>query len=291
LVHHEEILTAGNKGAKPGKPKRRDTYTSGGFPSKFHPEQLLGQQHHKQRSDRIQFTLSSHQLIKAHYGVRCHIIQCLRKRNEQRTISQLQALDLALCYEIGFGVRKDETKCKSVLKENKISSKTLKDLIKRLKGSPDRSTFEKSTLKKLSKDGYLPVFDFGRQYHQEQRLHEAESQYENELRTLGSSLGQSHPLVQQLRLQLCFLMRSEGRRADAEKLQLQILKFDQRIALESPLTGFFATFLTDVYGHQGQLKEIERLQIYLLERDKKRSGVAHPLTLGSMANLAKTYSK
>ena len=32
-----------------------------------------------------------------------------------------------------------------------------------------------SSLRRLSKDGYLPMFDFGRQYREEQRLREAES--------------------------------------------------------------------------------------------------------------------
>ena len=111
------------------------------------------------------------------------------------------------------------------------------------------------------------------------------------MKTLGSSLGHSHSLVQQLRLQLCVITRSEGRRPDAEQLQLQMIKLDQRIALESPLTGFFAKFLADVYGHQGQLKEVERLQMHLMERDRGRLGEVNPLMLASMANLVSIYSK
>jgi len=206
-------------------------------------------------------------------------------------LSQSQALDLALCYELGFGVGRNKVKCKIVLRKNGIPVGKLKDLIKQLRGNPDPSTFRGGDLRRLSKDGYFPVFDFGRQYREEQRLHEAETLYQSEIKTLGSSLGDSHPLVQQLRLQLCMLMRSEKRQTDAEKLQLQMIKLDQRVSLESPLTDRFITSLAQIFGQQGQLEEIEKLQTFLVNRDQKRLGAAHPLTLTSMANLASTYSQ
>ena len=84
--------------------------------------------------------------------------------------------------------------------------------------------------------------------------------------------------------------RDQGRRTEAEKLELQILKTKKKVlGVEHPSTLASMNNLALTYWNQGRWKEAEELEVQVLEIRKRVLGVEHPDTLQSMNNLASTY--
>lgn len=82
------------------------------------------------------------QLIKTHYRVRQHIAESLLARIGLCSTSPCHAINLAFCYELGFGVPRDAVKSKTLLRENNIPPRDLEKLIDELKTDPYLSRFQ-----------------------------------------------------------------------------------------------------------------------------------------------------
>ena len=201
-------------------------------------------------------------------------------------------MNLAFCYELGFGVRRDIVKCtRTLLSTHNISVRDLENEIEQAKKITQLPEFQNGVFRRFLEQGHFNAFDLSRQYREEQRSREAESRYQEEVETMGSILGEDHLLVQELRRQLSLLMSSEGRWKDAEKLQVRMIEFGEGVANGGQYTEDFTPYLAATYSHLGRWKEAEELEVQVMEASKRVFGVEHLNTLTSIGKLASIYKK
>jgi len=224
--------------------------------------------------------------------VRSHIAKCLERRRDRIFTSRCHTLNLAFCYELGFGVRRDIVKySRTLLSSHDISTKDLEDIFKQLKRDLQPPEFQNGIFRKFLEQGHFNAFDYSQRYREEQRSREAESRYEREVETIGSVLGDGHRLVQELRVQLSHLMMSEGRWKDAEKLRVQVRMIEfEEVKCERQDTERFDLDLAMVYRRLGRWKEAEEFETKMMETNKRVLGAEHLYTLTNVANLASIFS-
>ena len=216
--------------------------------------------------------------------MRYYIVKCLNEREDRLFISQCHTLNLAFCYELGFGISRDIIKYRSLLYKHNIPIEDLEHKVEQAKRITQPQEFQNGIFRKFLEQGHFNAFNFSQQYREEQRSLEAESRYRREVETIGSILGDNHRLVQELRRQLSLLMAGEGRWKDAEKLQVRMIELDKRVTNEGLTSN-----LAETYRNQGRWEEAEQLEVQVMETYKRVLGAEHPNTLISIANLASTY--
>lgn len=120
-------------------------------------------------------------------------------------------------------------KCKIVLRKNEIPVGKLKNLIEQLRGNPDPSTFRGGDLRRLSKDGYFPVFDFGRQYREEQESWDKAEKLTLQLIDLRKRLKGAEDLDTLDSMgNLVSIYQKQGRWKEAEELDRQSMQTRNR---------------------------------------------------------------
>ena len=125
-------------------------------------------------------------------------------------------------------------------------------------------------------EGFIPAFNPSQQYREQKQSNAAESQYRKEIQTFGYLLGDTNVLVQKLRHQLAFLLDSEGRWKDAEKVQLELIDFAKEATNRISLP--FTIDLTRSYWKQGRYTEAEELARWSVEASKNTWGEEDPQT-------------
>lgn len=213
------------------------------------------------------------------------------ERQNRDCTSRYHTLNLAFCYELGLGISRDSVGCRSLLSKYNIPVKDLEDIIEQLKRNPKPSVFQKGKFRTFLVNGHITLSDLSQQYRTEQLSREAESQYQREVESMRSILGDGHYLVQQIRSQLSNLMVSEGRFKDAEELHDRMIEIDGGRKNNDHLIDRFASDLAMIYSYQGRWKDAEDMYQQLMDREKKYFGSDHPYTLISMGNLATTYKE
>lgn len=188
-----------------------------------------------------------------------------------------------------MGVSRDAIRCRSLLSKYSTPIKNLEHKIEQAKNIRQVPEFQNGIFRRFLEQGHFNVFDFSQIYREEQRSYEAELRYQSEIGTMGCVIGDDHLLVQELRLQLSLLMRSEGRLKEAEKLQVQMIELHERVKNGSQYTERFASYLASIYWDLGRWDEAEELQVKVMETSQRVLGMEHRSTLTSLANLASTY--
>lgn len=259
--------------------------------------------------------------------MRYYIAKCLEKRRDQLSISRCYTLNLAFCYELGFGVGRDIVKySRTLLSTHDISIKdlkNLKDVIEQLKGCKQLPYIQNGLFRKFFEQGHFKAFDPSQQYREEQCSHKAKIHYQREIVTMGSVLGEDHPILQDIRLQLSDLMSSEGRWKDAGALLSQIIDLELAKEAHYPLkrhfgthhqgkrlagwtvgdgnqidgfrdAGRFALYVSNLaltYFYQRRFTDAEDLQVSLVDLLMKHFGLENLGTMTCIFNLAATYSE
>jgi len=238
-------------------------------------------------------------LADAHYRVRNYITTCLENRLEQKihrpSNDQISAirritLNLALCYQLGFGIQRNIDKYQSLLQEQGISESDLENDITLVKASIRQPGHKESNFEILNDQGHFMEFNLSQQYREHQDSREAELQYQREIGSIESVLGVGHRLVIILKRKLSSLLGSEGRWREAEKLQLQVMEASEKIWGEDHLSlQVFRLDLASTYREQGRWKEAEGLFVQVGEIYSRVLGPEHQGTLTCMAHLASAY--
>ncbi len=192
-------------------------------------------------------------------------------------------LQLAFCYELGFGVDRDPVISQSLLDESGAGPWIFDAMIEEVKRVETLFEFVGTQFGGLHSEGFIPEFDPSQQYREEKRLIAAESQYRREIRTFGLVLGNTNILVQKVRQQLAFLLDSEGRWKDAEIVQLEMISFTET-ATHFPLR--FSADLARTYWKQGRYTEAEKLARTCVMGSKELLGEDHLTTQASKQLLA-----
>ena len=167
------------------------------------------------------------------------------------------------CHELGFGVERDAVKCETSFKENEDSIQNLEQMVEQLKETPQLSSHQESRYRSLLAQGHFNPIDLSQQYRKEQRLWQAESQYQREVETMGFIIGNDHFFVQELRRQLSVLLMGEGRFKDAEGLLLRMIELDKGTTEKVQFVGRFVPHLAVTYWNLGRCKEAEELEVTL----------------------------
>lgn len=132
--------------------------------------------------------------------MRYYLAKCLEERESQSSTSQCHTLNLAVCYELGIGVRQDIKRSRSLLGIHGISIEDLEHKIEQVKKITGSQQFQKGIFRTFLEQGHFNDFDLSQQYREEQRASEAESRYQEEVEAMGSVLGEDHYLVQELQV-------------------------------------------------------------------------------------------
>lgn len=113
-------------------------------------------------------------------------------------------LDLAFCYELGFGVERDPVKSQLFLDESGMGPWIFEALMDSVKYPEVKiAEFSDTQFGGLHFEGFIPEFDPSQQYREEKQSTAAESQYRREIDTFGHVLGDSHVLVKKLKTTTC----------------------------------------------------------------------------------------
>ena len=86
-------------------------------------------------------------------------------------------LQLAFCYELGFGVDRDPVKSQSLLDESGMGPWIFDAMIEEVKRLEAVFEFTGTQFGALRFEGFIPEFNPSQQYREEKRSSAAESQY------------------------------------------------------------------------------------------------------------------
>jgi tetratricopeptide (TPR) repeat protein len=207
-----------------------------------------------------------------------------------RTSPQDAAIQLALCYKIGFGVPKDCDKAKKWLSDTPLNDGDLERWIDSKKVEIIWSRIRDGIYKHLLDQGHISYIDLPQYYRDKDLLVRAVENYNREVKDTQEVFGEEHDLVLELITQLTHLLYVQGRWKKAEGLVVQVMDTRKRVlGQEHPDTLICMANLASTYRNQGRWKEAEELEVQVMETSLRVLGQEHPDTLISMGNLASTY--
>lgn len=204
------------------------------------------------------------------------------------------ALQLALCYCIGFGVTRDEVEANNILQKHHIEPVQLERLLTQIRNI-QQHTIDYGTeglYASLQSQGY--EYSFGGegvlspQYYRERALlEEFGKTLVREITDLTAMLGEEHPLTLYLIQTRAGLLKDQGHTSDAEALELRVREQRTRsLGIQHPETLDIIRSLAFTYRDQHRWERAAGLDEQLLAEDLRLYGAEHPITLTQMGNLA-----
>ena len=232
------------------------------------------------------------------YRVWTHVLKSLERHvetssNENSTANA--AFQIAFCYSIGFGARRDSSKRALWLRRSQKDMTDLQQekeiLAQTFEGmGPYRSTKVQSWVV----DGYISAFDFVREFKKTGSLALLKADYTNIAQDLEEELGPDHTLVLHQKMVLCDIFEKEGNFKAAEEGLNRIL-FERE--LKSSNTGLKLILhavlhrLALVLMAQGKLEFAEECTKDLLKSMEAIHGAEHISTLKTPTTLAEILSE
>ena len=241
---------------------------------------------------------SIYQLYLMDYRVRLYIANGfldrasqLEKRLRVDSESQELLIQAALCYYIGFGVKRNPTKSQELLQRCHQSIQPFfGHWLDELQQSENYRGFRETLFGKMDRSRYLQRADVAQSYVGELDLKIIVEEYRNEILDVASSLGKSHGVVTLLQSQVSRIFVCYGSWAKAEKLESRILETKKRDLGEfhsGTLTSM--ANLATIYQGQKRWKEAEELELRVIELRQKALGPEHPDTVNTKAELVVLY--
>ena len=232
------------------------------------------------------------QLTNAHYVLRQFIVKCLERRLSDTSDVQQEALELAFCLRLGWGVDRDITRATNILIQYGFPTQTLDDMINHVASSHyPEPEFQPGAFRDYTEQGYISNVSHTRQDIEQGRFETVKAHYLREIRDLELALGKAHYLLQHLRIELDDILETDARSNDLEKHRLEMLEIAQQTAIDSDVDiTAYKLFLSRTYSDQGRYAEAQKLEEEAVDFRKERYGIDHPHTLQSTAILARTYS-
>lgn len=233
--------------------------------------------------------------MQAHYVLRKYYAACLHKKVSTSSKAYHEALELAICYHLGFGVDRDTRRVSELLAEYDIPVTSLENIIASLV-SQEEPGYHNDVYQNYKDQGFVRE-----NYHTEKcRTHEdlklMEAHYLKEIADMELSLGRQHYLLQFPRVQLSHVLQKDGRWDELEQLQVEMLHFALQIADTQQHAEFiiditsYKSMLAQTYIEQARPEEAEKLGLEVAEYREAMYGLEHPDTLDSLADLARTYT-
>lgn len=134
-------------------------------------------------------------LISANHRVRDYVVNSLRRTASQGTPVSAQAgFELALCYRISFGVRRDLDAAQALLHRSKRSQRDLDDQVSRVKDKRSFS-YHNDNLTHLSEMGLLRTVDHVDEYRKSDHFDTLEEHHLDEIGDMKETFRSTHPIV------------------------------------------------------------------------------------------------
>ncbi len=215
----------------------------------------------------------------------------LEKRLRVDSESQELLIQAALCYYIGFGVKRNHTKSQELLQRCHESFQPFfGDWLDELQRSENYRGFRETLFGKMDRGRYLQRADVAQSYVGELDLKTIVGEYRNEISDVASTLGKGHGVVTLLQSQVSRIFVCYGSWAKAEKLESRILETKRRDLGEfHPGTLTSMANLATIYQGQKRWKEAEELELRVIELRQKALGPEHPDTVNTKAELVVSY--
>lgn len=216
----------------------------------------------------------------------------LEKRSRVDSESQELLIQAALCYYIGFGVKRNPTKSHELLQRCHQSVQPFfRHWLEELQQSENYRGFRETLFGKMDRGRYLRRADIAQSYIRQLDLKTVVGEYRNEIMDIASALGKSHGIVTLLQSQVSRIFVCYRSWAKAEKLESRVLETKKRDLGEfHPGTLTSMANLATIYQGQKRWKEAEELQLRVIELMQNALGPEHPDTVNTMAELVVSYS-
>jgi len=216
----------------------------------------------------------------------------LEKRSRVDSESQELLIQAALCYHIGFGIKRNQTKSQELLQRCHQSVQPLfRHWLDELQQSENYRGFRETLFGKMDRGRYLQRADVAQSYIGQLDLKTIVGEYRNEILDVAGTLGKSHGIVTLLQSQVSRIFVCYRSWAKAEKLESRILETKKRDLGEiHPGTLTSMANLATIYQGQKRWKEAEELELRVIELRQNALGSEHPDTVNTKAELVVSYS-
>ena len=165
------------------------------------------------------------QLFEVDFRVRQSIFTCFQslireaQRNANLEFYEEVGFQLAFCYKLGFGVRKDENECRKWLYESKRHESDLEHQLQLVKSSNYGRRYDPASRFGLwFGKGHVPMPGDVQYYREKNLLNDIHSTLENEISDWKTVLGGTHWMVLEREEQFFHILRSLGHWDKAEDL-------------------------------------------------------------------------
>ena len=250
-------------------------------------------------SKRSQIIPSIYQLYLMDYRVRLYIANGffdrasqLEKRSRVDSESQELLLQAALCYYIGFGVKRDQNKAQEhVQRCHQSVQPFFGHWLDELQQNENYRGFRETLFGKMDRSRHLQRADVAQSYVGQLDLETIVGEYRKEISDVASTLGKIHGVVILLQSQVSRIFSCYRSWAKAEKLESRILEAKKRDLGEfHPGTLISMANLATIYQGQKRWKEAEELELRVIELRQNALGPEHPEIVNTKAELVVSYS-
>ena len=210
----------------------------------------------------------------------------------QAECRQNDALQVALCYILGFGIAKSSTKTRSYLDASERTEEDAREIVEKAKKENGAYVWVKFN-KLVFEDG-MTSMDFTDHYRQHKVLSSAVLEYTREIADIADTVGFDHTIVLGLRMTVSILLYDLGRWKEAEEMQVLLVNSTikrQELGETSSYALSSMHHLAKTYEELGRSKEAEELNLKARERSLHEHGAEHVLTLMCTNNLAIGYMR
>ena len=238
-----------------------------------------------------------YQLYQGDYRVRIYIANCLNDAASafEKTSESVLPLDdiliqTALCFEIGFGVARDQQKSYNLIKRRKSNEVELARQLKHLCENGVKRHFSNRIYRLGEREGCVQYIDLISTCGGRTGWERVQSQYRGEISDASQALGCENVLVLLLKDQIARGYTGLGRWHEAEQMQLEILQARERtLGAEDIQTLYSKGALAEIHRNQSRFQEAQELQMQIQET-MTAWNTADPFHYSNAHNLALTYA-
>ncbi|KAL8995135.1 MAG: hypothetical protein Q9169_005078 [Polycauliona sp. 2 TL-2023] len=249
-------------------------------------------------SNTLQLVHLIHQLYRADYRVRIYVANCLidaLSTSEESENGSLLSADIciqtALCYELGFGVSRNQPKSCKILNGRMAYELQLAAHLRYIRKEYFSINSSSGIFKWTEIKGTVQFIDRIDSYTGKVGWEKYQQEYRSEIMDASRALGHDNDLVLMLLDQLTDGFQAFGQWQEAEILQTEIVvaRIRTRGAKHKETLASMVT-LADIYRRQGRLQKAQDLQSHVHEYFSRR-GLGLPCRYINAESLALTYAK
>lgn len=239
-----------------------------------------------------------YQLYRGDYRVRIYLANCLNEAAAafEKTGESILPFDdilvqTALCFEIGFGVARDQHKSHNLVKERKSNEEELARQLKHLCEDGVKRHFSNGIYRWGEMEGCVQYIDLVSTCGGKTGWEKFQSEYTGEIANASQALGREHVLVLLLKEQLARGYTQFHQWYEAEQVQLEVLQAKERtLGAEDIQTLHSMGALAEIHRNQSRFQDAQRLQMQIQETMTKWN-TAPPYLYTTKHNLALTYAQ